>query len=153
MCVYTYAQFYLSLYIYPPPCPCGTKWSVRMPSGMALEALVELFKGPTPPGLAQPCMARVTSHDFFSIIFCPEYCVLPMKSASRGVQRTGFWALGPILEPTWPPRPPRPSPRPPKFPKTLPKSPQEPPRPPQGPILNRFWAYVGPLVIDFGVDF
>ena len=46
-------------------------------------------------------------------------------------------ALGAILGPRWPPRPPQ-------------DPPQEPPRPPQGPILNRFWAHVGPSLVDFG---
>ena len=54
------------MYMYPPPCPCGTKWSDRMSTGILWIVELTSFNGP-PPRITRIC--RKGLKNCFPIIF------------------------------------------------------------------------------------
>ena len=89
MCIY--------VYMYPPPCPLGTKWSERMPAGAAGSLDLVNLKD-HPPISAWHC--TIPRH-FFQPIFCVFVECILESTFHRFWGQHGVHA-GPILEPCWP---------------------------------------------------
>ena len=53
------------MYIYPPPCPCGTKWSDRGSTGVLWIVELTSFKGPPPPSRNYPELPGKSCMTFF----------------------------------------------------------------------------------------
>ena len=72
--IHTYIYIHKYIYTYPPPCPCGTKWSDRGSTAAVLVGWMDWFKGARPLGLrtvAYTCMTFLDLffHHFFGIVF------------------------------------------------------------------------------------
>ena len=92
---------YIYIYIYPPPCPWGTKWSVQCPLWMSWDAgwsvrmspwtpgLID-FKGPHPKLLASTRLHRTPHFSIKNSITFPYRFFIDF-----------WWIFGP----TWPPKP------------------------------------------------